>query len=92
VALVSLKSASSFIYIGKGAGHVQSDKTDRYARDQRKVRQIYQKLAAAWWNWALQFPEATNPVVDATGEFCHLGQEGLVWFLAGTFGGAATRT
>jgi hypothetical protein len=58
----------------------------------KKVRQTYQELAAARWNWALQFPAATNPVEDPTGESCHLGQQGPVWFLAGTFGGTVTRT
>jgi hypothetical protein len=42
----------------------------------------YGEWGALWWQWA----EATDflPVVDETGEFCHLGQEGPVWFLAGT--------
>jgi len=32
-----------------------------------------------------------NPVIDPTGAFCAEGQSGYVWFLAGTFGGSATR-
>ena len=53
---------------------------------------LYQSLAADWWNWALSFPLATNPLLDGTGESGHLGQEGPIWYLAGTFGGSATRT
>lgn len=61
-------------------------------RPNGKNLKVYQDLSAAWWNWALAEPEATNPVVDSTGEFGHLGQSGSVWFLAGTFGGPVTRT
>jgi hypothetical protein len=42
----------------------------------------YGEWGAMWWQWA----EETDflPVDDVTGEFCHLGQQGPVWFLAGT--------
>jgi hypothetical protein len=46
---------------------------------------------ADWWTWVLSQPLATNPVLDDTGEDCAVAQEGHVWFLAGTFGGAVTR-
>ena len=52
----------------------------------------YGDWGAAWWTWALGIPKDQNPLFDTTGEFCHVGQEGPVWFLAGTFGGDATRT
>ncbi|MCI0391245.1 MAG: hypothetical protein MOB07_21095 [Acidobacteria bacterium] len=55
----------------------------------------YQKLSALWWQWALSAPAAVNPVVDLTGVYCAQGQgvfSNNVWFLAGTFGGPATRT
>jgi hypothetical protein len=48
--------------------------------------------AEAWWNWALSFPEATNPVADPTGAFSSLGDQGQVFFLAGHFGGAGPVT
>ncbi len=53
----------------------------------------YGEWAGEWWNWALQFPSAINPVLDETGEFCGLGQDedGPVWFLAGNFGGTTVR-
>lgn len=51
----------------------------------------YGEWAGEWWNWGLQFPSATNPIMDTTGEFGHLGQEGPVWFLAGNFGGTTQR-
>lgn len=46
----------------------------------------YGQWAAAWWQWALSFPDGMNPVQDETGELCDLGQSGPVWFLAGSFG------
>ncbi|MCI0350370.1 MAG: hypothetical protein L0Z53_13175, partial [Acidobacteriales bacterium] len=51
----------------------------------------YGNWGAAWWTWALAIPKAQNPILDPTGEFCHIGQEGPVWFLAGNFGGESTR-
>jgi hypothetical protein len=45
-----------------------------------------------WWQWALAAPVPVNPVLDPTGEDCGVGQSGEVWFLAGTFGGSATRS
>lgn len=37
-------------------------------------------------------PFATNPTLDTTGQYAHLGQAGPVWFLAGTPGFTVTRT
>jgi len=48
--------------------------------------------SGAWWQWALSIPAAVNPMLDATGQNCMVGQSGKTWFLAGTFnGGTATR-
>src|SRR2546426_11911178 len=60
----------------------------------------YAEWSEVWWQWALSFPAATNPIADLTGADCALGQTGPdafpverpVWFLAGTFGSPATRT
>ena len=54
--------------------------------------QTYGAWAAAWWQWAVTQPVATNPVLESTGTNCGQNQSGPVWFLAGTFGaGSATR-
>jgi hypothetical protein len=52
-----------------------------------------------WWQWAFAIPASTNPMLhDDTDpipydNFCHLGQQGPVWFLAGVWdGGTATRS
>jgi hypothetical protein len=47
----------------------------------------YGDLTARWWQWILSIPAANNPNLDTTGADCAQGQEGQVWFLAGTFGG-----
>jgi hypothetical protein len=52
----------------------------------------YGEWSARWWQWVLSVPAATNPLFDTTGEHCAQGQTGKVWFLAGTFVGAVTRT
>jgi hypothetical protein len=46
----------------------------------------YAELGAEWWQWAVQAPATDNPLTDATGEKCRVGQQGPVWFLAGTQG------
>src|SRR5262245_47515609 len=64
----------------------------------------YSELTALWWQWVFAQPAAdiggtnSNPVLDSTGDFADSGQEdgigpgGNYFFLAGTFGGDATRT
>lgn len=49
----------------------------------------YAELSAAWWQWALSVP--VEPYRDRDGRYCAVGQEGPVWFLAGTDGSFDTR-
>ncbi|MBE1537703.1 signal protein [Actinomadura algeriensis] len=50
------------------------------------------ELQSAWWSWAAGAPTGTNPVEDATGAHCRIGQPSSgIWFLAGTFGGSVKR-
>lgn len=44
----------------------------------------YAQLITAWWQWVHALPLA--PYLDADGSLCGLGQQGPVWFLAGTDG------
>lgn len=39
-----------------------------------------------WWQWTYTMPKESSPVRDLTGEYCHVGQNGNVWFLAGGYG------
>jgi len=48
-------------------------------------------LLNEWWQWALSFPAAVNPLLDNTGKQCSLGQHGNLWFLAGNTGGTSVR-
>lgn len=52
----------------------------------------YGEFSARWWQWLLSIPKATNPILDASGANCGVGQVDDVWFLAGTFGGTAIRS
>jgi hypothetical protein len=60
--------------------------------DQPVAGQTQLFWAQAWWQWILSIPAATNPGNDQTGAFAATGNNGPVFFLAGTFGGAASRT
>lgn len=46
--------------------------------------QTYVRWTEKWWQWAFSIPKALNPIIDKTGENCGRGQEGPVWYLAGT--------
>ena len=46
----------------------------------------YGVWTAKWWQWAVSIPISNNPLLDNTGKHCMEGQEGPVWFLAGTAG------
>jgi hypothetical protein len=48
--------------------------------------------AQAWWQWALGIPAPNNPFTDTTGANAGVNNNGPVFFLAGNFGGASTRT
>lgn len=60
-------------------------------RKKVKVKKPKPKLVIGWLRWALGQSYADGPIADQTGEKCGLGQEGPVWYLAGTFGGPVVR-
>jgi hypothetical protein len=39
-----------------------------------------------WWEWAVSLPIDISPIVDETGKYANMNQNGPVWFLAGTLG------
>jgi hypothetical protein len=43
------------------------------------------QLSAEWWQWVLAIPPSANPLLDATGDDCMVGQHGSTWFLAGSW-------
>lgn len=52
----------------------------------------YSEWSARWWQWLVSIPAAQNPNLASGAVDCMLGQSGSVWFLAGSFGGAYTRS
>lgn len=44
------------------------------------------EYANTWWQWTYTMPKEVSPVRDTTGRYCHVGQQGDVWFLAGGYG------
>ena len=59
----------------------------------KALGKTYGEWGDIWWNWAVQAPSATNPLLDETGSNCDVGQSGHIWFLAGVWnGGSAERT
>ena len=54
--------------------------------DSHAYGKSYEQWSAAWLQWALSIPAASNPIFDNTGAFAAVGQSGKVWFLAGTSG------
>lgn len=48
----------------------------------------YNQLASDWSNWLQSIPVDRNPALDPDGRYCDLNQDGRIWYLAGTFGGA----
>jgi hypothetical protein len=53
--------------------------------DQPFADRTQEMWSARWWMWASSFGDAPSPVRDLTGDLCGKGQEGDVFFLAGTF-------
>jgi heme/copper-type cytochrome/quinol oxidase subunit 2 len=51
----------------------------------------YGEWTAKWWQWGYSIPKNINPAYDDTGKNCAQKQNGLVWFLGGTFGHAVNR-
>lgn len=78
-------AAISFCFIGA----VQANAVDP---SKPVAGQSQLALSQQWWQWALGIPAATNPLIDSTGEFANLNNNGSVFFLAGNFGGKTVRT
>jgi hypothetical protein len=69
-----------------------TDVNSLYPIESKPFGKSYGEWSAKWWQWAVSVPTNKNPLKDSTGVNCAQGQEGPVWFLAGTFGGVAERT
>ena len=74
------------------AGGQTNTGTQVYPVGSKPYGLTYGDWTAKWWKWTISLPKNINPGGDTTGKDCALKQSGPVWFLAGTFGGAAIRT
>ena len=56
----------------------------------------YGEWSAEWWSWVIGIPAGEcfceNPILDVTGEFGDIDQQGPVFYLAGSFGETVERT
>jgi len=68
-----------------------SEKIALYSTNSNPYGFTFAEWTAKWLQWALSIPKENNPANDDSGKNCALDQKGPVWFLAGTFGGSATR-
>jgi hypothetical protein len=50
------------------------------------------ELAEQWVQWALSTDAASNPLLDTTGAYAHVNNNGPVFFVAGNTGGSSART
>ncbi len=55
--------------------------TAAWADDEASLR------SGAMWQWAFSIPTPVNPMIDATGQNCMVGQSGSTWFLPSALGG-----
>lgn len=72
-------------------GNIPAD-TLVFPVDSKPYGKSYAEWSAIWGQWLLSIPVNKSPAGDPTGENCGINQQGPIWFLAGTFGGAAERT
>lgn len=42
-------------------------------------------LAVSWWQWLMSAPDGSDILADNSGDLCSLGQEGDIWYLAGSY-------
>src|SRR5262245_61681927 len=78
------------------AGHALATQADpeslSYQTGSKPYGTSYEDWTAKWWQWLVSIPTPENPAMDKLGEHCGVGQNGSVWFLAGTTGGKNERT
>ena len=60
-------------------------------QDTPQHQQKYVHDTKGWLKWAMALPWSTGPVLDTTGAACAQGQDGPVWYLAGTAEGDVVR-
>ena len=64
----------------------KTDCPELFHTNSRPYGLSYTEWTERWWKWAFSIAKEDNPIVDETGENCEKGQDGPVWYLAGTTG------
>jgi len=67
------------------SNEASSTQVKYYLPDDKPYGRSFGEWTVKWWQWAVTSPVETNPVLDHNGKYAHVGQNGPVWFLAGTF-------
>jgi hypothetical protein len=63
-----------------------------FKKEDKPFNTSFGEWTTLWWNWLHAIPKETSPASDFTGKYSNTLQNNLnTWFLAGTFGGSATR-
>ena len=60
------------------------------APDQPVAEKSQLELSQEWWRWALGAPDSGNPLLDEDGVFAQVGNNGPVFFVAGSIFGVPT--
>jgi hypothetical protein len=68
------------------------NKSGIFSTDSKPYGLTYGEWTAKWWTWIMTIPKNLSPADDNTGARCPQGQNGPVWFLAGSLTGKADRT
>jgi hypothetical protein len=89
---VLLMAFMGLILLFAGGETVLSQERPSYPVDSEPYGTSYETWTQKWWQWLLSIPTSENPAIDTTGKYCGVGQNGSVWFLAGTTGGKNIRT
>lgn len=83
-------AGSGAAYAAGGAGALQANVNPRVIPNQGP---LYGDLAASWWLWAYSFDFADLPFLNPGGAVdASAGQQGHIWFLAGSNVGPVTRS
>jgi hypothetical protein len=94
---IFLASATMFalIFLNANSSVFGSNTVNIFEPEKKPYGLTYEQHVKNFWKWMISIPEEGNPWHDDTGAKCSNGQVGTnspVFYLAGTGGGANTRT
>ena len=89
--LMMFRVAATVVLFGAVTALAQNVNQGVAPPNSKPYGKTYGEWAAAWGQWNEAIPLGVNPANDPSGLQGAINQSGPVWFLAGTFGGSATR-